>query len=278
MLDIERGQHPLRWFLYASEDRHQTAADINVGSSIVQQIEQTMLHSNAYMEKFRLLRDQPPGVPYALELKNQPSTSSEIAAIIHTNSIANSSPRSVHVWRNHPTANEGEFVDILSSHYEPLQYPLLFLHASPGWSNKFFPNLTQMKYYRMRLLQNDNRFRSLGRLNNEYLVDMFSRMEDERLQYRRQGLIDRAGGEKDINYHLGPDWIGSRAWASEQVADSLALCREYGRPSLFITVTTNPNWPEIRERLYPGQNASDQPGVVARAFKARFSLMMKAIS
>jgi hypothetical protein len=135
-----------------------------------------------------------------------------------------------------------------------------------------------MKYYRIRLLQNDNRFRSLGRLNNEYLVDMFSRMEDERLQYRRQGLIDRAGGEKDINYHLGPDWIGSRAWASEQVADSLALCREYGRPSLFITVTTNPNWPEIWDRLYPGQNTSEQPGVVARAFKARFSLMMKAIS
>jgi hypothetical protein len=278
MLHIERGQHPLRWLLYASEDRHQTAAHIDVGSSIVPQIEQTMLHSNAYMEKFRLLRDQPPGVPYALELKNQPSTSSEIPAIIRTNSIANSSPCGVHVWRNHPTAKEGEFVDILSSHYEPLQYPLLFLHASPGWSNKFFPNLTQMTYYRMRLLQIDDRFRSLGRLMNEYLVDMFSRMEDERLQYRRQGLIHRAGGEKYINYHLGPDWIGSRAWASEQVADSLALCREYGRPSLFITVTTNPNWPEIRERLYPGQNASDQLGVVARAFKARFSVMMKAIS
>ena len=157
MLDIERGQYPLRWFLYAAEDRHQTAADIDVGSSIVQQIEQTMHHSNAYMDKFRLLRDQPPGVPSALELKNQPSTCSEIAATIHTNSIANSHPRSVYDWRNHPTPDEEEFEYILSSHYEHLEYPLLFLHTSPGWLNEFFPNLTQMKYYRMRWLQNDHR-------------------------------------------------------------------------------------------------------------------------
>jgi len=47
MLDIERGQHLLQWLLYASEDRHQRAAIIEVGSSIVQQIEQTMLLSNA---------------------------------------------------------------------------------------------------------------------------------------------------------------------------------------------------------------------------------------
>jgi hypothetical protein len=278
MLDIERGQHPLQWFLYASEDRHQAAVEIQVDSPIVQQIEHSMLQSNPYMEKFRFLRDQPPGVPYALELKNQPSSSTEIAAILHINSISDSSPRSVFVWRNHPTGNVGEFVNVLSSHYEPLQYPLFFLDASPGWSKVFYPKLTQMKYYRLRLLQNDDRFRSLGRLTNEYLVDMFSRMEEERLDYRRQGLIQRAGGETDIDYRLGSDWIGSRAWASEHVADSLALCREFGRPSLFITVTTNPHWPEIKERLYPGQNASDQPGVVARAFKARMSLMMKAIS
>jgi len=254
------------------------AANIEVGSSIVQQIVQSMLHSNAYMEKLCLLRDQPPGVSYAFELKNQPSTSTEIAAVIHSNSIANSSPRSVHVCRNYPTPKEGEFVDILSSHYEPLQYPLLLLHASLGWSNKFFPKLTQMKYYPLDLLQNHDHFCFLGRLNNGYLVDMFSQMDDECSQYRHQGLINRAGGDKDIDYHVGPTCIGSKAGASEQIADLLALCHQYGRPALFITVTTNSNWPEIREHLYPGQNASVQPGVVARAFQACFSFMMMAIS
>lgn len=87
-----------------------------MGSLIGQQIEQTILHSNACMEKFHLLCNQLPGVPYALELKNQPSTSSEIAILIPTNSSTNFSPCSVQVLRNHPTVNEGEFVDILSSH------------------------------------------------------------------------------------------------------------------------------------------------------------------
>jgi hypothetical protein len=91
-------------------------------------------------------------------------------------------------------------------------------------------------------------------------------------------LIDRRGGDTDIDNHLGSGWIGSRAWASEQVADALALCREFGRPSLFITVTMNTKWPEITERLHPGQTASDTPGVVARAFKSRMSLMMKSIA
>jgi len=208
-----------------------------------------MLHSNAYKEKFHLLHDQPLGVPYALELKNKPSTCTEIAAVIHINSLANYSSRSVHIWRNNPSANEGEFVDILSSDYEPLQYPLLFLHASLGWSNKSFPKLTQMKYYRMHLLQNDDRLRSIAKPHNEYLVDMFSGMEDDCLQYRRQGLTNRAGGDKDIDYHLGPNCIVSKVWASEQVANSLPFCREYWRPSLCITPTTNPTWPEIRECL-----------------------------
>jgi hypothetical protein len=154
-------------------------------------------------------------------------------------------------------SNQGEFVDILSSHYQPLQYPMIFFRASSGWSYNRHPKLTQMKYYRMRLLQNDERFPSLGRLTNEYLVDMFSRMEDNHLDYRYHGLIDRAEGQRDIDYHLGSHWIGSRCWASEQVADALALCHEFGKPSLFITVTTNPNWPEIKDRLYPGQTASD---------------------
>lgn len=134
-----------------------------------------------------------------------------------------------------------------------------------------------MKYYRLNLLKNNDRFRSLGRLTNEYLVDMASRIEEECLDYRRQGLIQWAGGETDIDYRLGSDWIGSRAWASEQVADSLASCCEFKRPSLSIAVTTNPHWPEMEERLYLVQNASYQPVVIAREFKAHMSRIMKAI-
>jgi hypothetical protein len=81
MLDIERGQHPLRWFLYASKDRYHAAVEIQVDSPIVLQIEHSMLQSNADIEKFRFRHDQPPVVRYALVLKNQPLSSTEMAAI-----------------------------------------------------------------------------------------------------------------------------------------------------------------------------------------------------
>src|SRR5437763_7057677 len=68
---------------------------------------------------------------------------------------------------------------------------------------------------------------------------------------------------------LPSSFVGSRAWASEQVSDALALCREYGKPSFFITITTNPNWPEIKSQLRPGQSALDVPFIVARVFHLR---------
>ena len=72
-------------------------------------------------------------------------------------------------------------------------------------------------------------------------------------------------------------FVGSKAWVSEHVADLLTLCREFGKPSLFITMTTNPNWPEITARLGPGQTASDIPLIVARVFKARLAKLIEFI-
>jgi hypothetical protein len=40
-------------------------------------------------------------------------------------------------------------------------------------------------------------------------------------------------------------FIGLLAWALDQVADSLALARYLEKPSIWLIMTTNPNWPEI---------------------------------
>ena len=55
--------------------------------------------------------------------------------------------------------------------------------------------------------------------------------------------------------------------------DSMAIVHFFGKPDLFITVTANPNWPEIRDALLPGQSASDQPDLITRVF----NLKLKAI-
>ena len=55
----------------------------------------------------------------------------------------------------------------------------------------------------------------------------------------------------------------------ERQQDAMAYVRKYGCPSLFVTVTTNPNWPEISNLLCHGQHSHDRPDVVVRVFKLK---------
>lgn len=45
----------------------------------------------------------------------------------------------------------------------------------------------------------------------------------------------------------------------ERQQDAIAYMRQFGCPDLFITVTTNPKWPEIRANLHPQQKPHDRP-------------------
>jgi hypothetical protein len=40
--------------------------------------------------------------------------------------------------------------------------------------------------------------------------------------------------------------------------DAMASVQAKGKPNLFITVTCNPDWPEIKDNLLPGQSAQDR--------------------
>ena len=48
----------------------------------------------------------------------------------------------------------------------------------------------------------------------------------------------------------------------------MAICREYHKPDLMITMTTNPHWEEI-ERELNGPSVQDRPDLVARVFKMK---------
>jgi hypothetical protein len=74
---------------------------------------------------------------------------------------------------------------------------------------------------------------------------------------------------------LPSSFLGSCAWTSKRIADALALCRIYGKLSLFITMTTNPKWPEILSRLTRGQTAADVLVVVCRVFHNRLTVLKK---
>ena len=49
----------------------------------------------------------------------------------------------------------------------------------------------------------------------------------------------------------------------------MAGVREFGRPSLFITMTTNPKWKEISAALAPGEKPEDRPDICMRVFRLK---------
>lgn len=60
--------------------------------------------------------------------------------------------------------------------------------------------------------------------------------------------------------------------------DSIALSRKYGKPSLFLTMTGNPQWVEIQRELKYDETASDRPDIVARVFKMKLTEVMEDIT
>ena len=126
----------------------------------------------------------------------------------------------------------------------------------------------------------------------QYVVDVWSKVEGERLKYIRQqqqkfrsemycGLmhyISNKAKEENIRpvkiIILPSTFIGGPRSYQQSFMDAMRLVQEKGKPDLFITMTCNPNWPEITDNLLNGETASDRPDIVARVFKQKVEVLM----
>ena len=56
----------------------------------------------------------------------------------------------------------------------------------------------------------------------------------------------------------------------------MAIVRYFGRPSLFITLTVNPNWPKILRELanYPRLTANDRFDIIVRVFRMKVQRLL----
>ena len=120
-LDIAHGEHPMRWFLYDEQERTRRAVEQKIPQNLCNTIQETLLQYNPYIENYCSLASQPSNDTYVLELKYAPSSGGELAAIVPYSQYQRN-PRSVYIFRNDPCNIAGHFVNILSPHYEPLQY------------------------------------------------------------------------------------------------------------------------------------------------------------
>lgn len=145
--------------------------------------------------------------------------------------------------------------------------------------------VTAMRYYAYLLQDRDDLYMVYyGRLFHQFAVDMYIKVEHQRLRYIEthqeilrseslQGLIDAMGNEtaRDIgsNMILPPSFIGGPRDMHARYQDAMAIVRSLGDPDLFITFTCNPAWPEITSALKPGQHATDRPALTNCIFRIK---------
>ncbi|XP_076947443.1 uncharacterized protein LOC143619382 [Bidens hawaiensis] len=188
----------------------------------------------------------------------------------------------------------------LNSLYMPLQYPLLHIYGDRGWSptmrlvsngDRRNNNLTMNMYYSFLIHDRHNRYSITlrgGRLFQQYLVDAYISLEQERLDYIRanqnlfrteylQGIHnaiakgDTEGQSVGRRVILPSSFTGGPRYMYKHYHDAIAICRVYGNPQFFITFTCNVNWPEIVRYInqYPSLKANNRPDIISRVFQLK---------
>ncbi|KAF8783473.1 hypothetical protein HNY73_013630 [Argiope bruennichi] len=155
--------------------------------------------------------------------------------------------------------------------YDALQYPLIFWQGqdeyhlnikqcNPNTGAEGDKKVSSMNYYAHRLmvrLNQNNYILRYRQLFHQYIVDMYAKVESERLLFIRYNqaklrseeyihLRDAVVGNIDGNLNpndignafiLPSSYIGSPRNMQEYIQDAMTYVRHYGRPDLFITVT-----------------------------------------
>ena len=194
----------------------------------------------------------------------------------------------------------------------PLHFTLLFPDGTPGWDQDLkhrnsTKRVSTREFYafhmNVRGTHSDFLFQA-GRLFQEWILYAWITCENQTLNYIRFNQGDlRADSYKNIQEHINKrqqklgqapadslyqneleNAVGCKhlplshtqgpRWYQSKFQNRMATVRHYIKPTLFITMTCNPNWIEIKSALRPGQRAQDRPDLVARVFKLKKDQLM----
>ncbi|XP_074373466.1 uncharacterized protein LOC141713790 [Apium graveolens] len=158
--------------------------------------------------------------------------------------------------------------------------------------------VTMREYYAYKLMIRPDKGMNLhlgGRLWQQFVVDVFAAVEQYRLDWIRnhQSVIrsdlyrsicdsvakgDTYPCNKGKNVILPATHTGSQRYMNQYFKDSLAIFQTIGHPSLFLTMTCNTQWPEIKSTMehFPGVDVADKPDVIARVFKLKLDQLYNA--
>ncbi|XP_073955775.1 uncharacterized protein isoform X1 [Choristoneura fumiferana] len=284
-----------------------------VKRTIVQQL-QTFLHQNNDLVKvFKMALDRMPSDSHNIVIRADKTPVGEHARRFNSPTIdevaivvvgENLQSRDIVLHRRN---NELKRVSETHRAYDALQYPLIFWKAEDGYhfnikmvnpttgaeTNK---KVSAMNFYSYRLMIREgevNHILMCQRLFHQFAVDMYVKIETERLTYIRlnqqqlrseeyihlRDAINADGNANNVGKMtiLPATYIGSPRHMHEYAQDAMSYVRKYGRPDLFITFTCNPEWIEIKKELLHGQTPLDRHDITARVFKQKLKSLMNFI-
>jgi len=141
------------------------------------------------------------------------------------------------------------------------------IHSAPRKSLSFFCIPIGFIYVHPPQTESQNSFKG-GRLFQQLVCDAWASIDQSNLIWAAnnqtrlradlyQGLRDCMGhdGHQDMN-QVGKVILlsthkGGTCYMQQLLQDSLAVCCEYRKPDLFLTMTANESWPEITQNLFP---------------------------
>ena len=122
----------------------------------------------------------------------------------------------------------------------------------------------------------------IGRLLQQYVVDMYVKIESTRLDFHRntdkrnqmhtelyQGIVDSISQGEASSSNIGKrillprSFIGGPRDMKRRYMDSMALVQRYGKPDIFLTMTCNQNWPEIKNELLQTDQVENRPDLIS---------------
>lgn len=202
--------------------------------------------------------------------------------------------------------NKLKRISELHRSYDALQYPLIFCYGEDGYSidvlqrdpltkQPLRKTVSASQYYSWRLMFRDgeeNYLLRYGALLSQFLVDMYAKIETEKLNYLKHNQIKLRAeeyihlkddvGTRDANQFGQPvvlpsSFTGGPRYMHERAQDAMTYVRHYGTSDLFITFTCNPKWKEIQRKLYPEQKHYQRHDIIARVFHFKIKEFMDLI-
>mgnify|MGYP004715271773 FL=1 len=119
---------------------------------------------------------------------------------------------------------------------------------------------------------------------------MYIKIESQRLEYYKsrqelirkkelQGIMDSVmvghcqGSKIGQRIILPASFIRGPRDIRRRYVDAVALVQKFGKPDLFITITCNPSWPEVKKHMFPTDEGHTRPDLLARVFHAKLDLL-----